>query len=100
MIMITSSMLLLSLVSMVRHHALLTLAPFQRLLHKVDELQNLPIKVLYLEYVCRHVRMYKSICVCIIFRYVYTYIYLCTVVLLGIFGGVKDAIKSSHSTMA
>ena len=48
MVMMASGMLLLSLVSMVRHHALLSLAPFQRLLHKVihEELQNLPIKVL------------------------------------------------------
>ena len=61
MVMMASSMLLLSLVSMVRHHALLSLAPFQRLLHKVthEELQNLPIKV----YLCN-----TSVCMCVCIR--------------------------------
>ena len=45
--MVASGTLLLSLVSVVRHHSLLSLPPFQRLLHKavIGELQQLPIKV-------------------------------------------------------
>jgi len=52
--MIASGTLLLSLVSVVRHHGLLSLPPFQRLLHKavLGELQQLPIKVCVYMHVC------------------------------------------------
>ena len=84
MVMIASSMLLLSLVSMVRHHALLSLAPFQRLLHKVtqEELQNLPTKVLCVS-LCAYIGMY-----------------ILAAILLGIFIGVKDALTSPDFTVA
>jgi len=99
--MIASGTLLLSLVSVVRHHGLLSLPPFQRLLHKavLGELQQLPIKV-YLLSLCAHMhvhcRVYIHVCgtgYCLIFNF-------SQCILPGVPTGVEDAVTSATSTMA